>query len=101
MANVQGWPALPVAMEHVSVTVDRFLVWADKRNIVSVRSAVIYVTVWMTWRLTEWATGFATGWMSSGKSGVEAAAVIAAITVPFATLQAFAFRDYIGGGSSK
>lgn len=83
------------------MTAARFLAWADKRNIVSVRSAVIYVTVWMTWRLTEWATSFATQWMSSGKSGVEAAAVIAAITVPFATLQAFAFKDYVVGRAGQ
>jgi len=79
------------------VTVDRFLAWADRRNLISVRSAVLGVTVWMTWQLTQWAMSFANNWMASGKSGVETAAVLSAIMVPFATLQAFAFRDYIGG----
>lgn len=79
------------------MTINRFLAWADRRNLISVRSATLGVTVWMTWQLTQWAMQFATAWMASGKSGVETAAVIGAITVPFATLQAFAFRDYIGG----
>lgn len=78
------------------MTIDRFLSWADRRNIVSVRSAVLAATVWMTWRLTAWAMGFAESWLASGKSGTEAAAIIAALSVPLSALQVFAFKDYVG-----
>jgi hypothetical protein len=33
--------------------------------------------------------------MESGKSGIEAAAVVAAVTAPFTALQVFAFKSYL------
>jgi hypothetical protein len=73
----------------------KFLSWADRRNFISIRSATLGVTVWMTWRVTEWAFALTQMWMESGKSGIETAAVVAAVTAPFATLQAFAFKVYL------
>lgn len=74
----------------------RFLQWADSRNLVSVRATVLGVTVWMTWRVTVWAFDLTRLWMLTDKPGIEVAAVIAAVTAPFAALQVFAFRSYLG-----
>ena len=72
-----------------------FFEWADRRNFISVRSGVLYVTVWMTWRVTEWAFALTSAWMNSGKTGIETAAVVAAVTAPFTALQVFAFKTYM------
>lgn len=77
------------------MTPDRVLAWMDRRNFVSVRTAVLGVTVWMTWKVTVWAIAFSNLWLLSGKDGVETGLVIAAVTAPFTALQVFAFRHYI------
>lgn len=53
---------------------------------------VLIVTMAMTWRVTEWAFQFAHE--TAGVGGYDIAAVIAAITGPFAALQAAAFKVY-------
>jgi hypothetical protein len=75
---------------------DRFLAWVDRRNFISIRAATLGVTVWMTWRVTVWAFSITQLWILSDKSGIETAAVVAAVTAPFAALQAFAFKWYLG-----
>lgn len=72
-----------------------FLAWCDKRNFISVRTTVLGVTVWMTWRITVWAIAFSNLWLLADKDGLQTAAVVAAITAPFAALQAFAFKLYV------
>jgi hypothetical protein len=66
--------------------------WLERKNFVSIHAFMLYATMWMTWRITEqaWAYAFA----SHTSSGVEAAAVIGAVTVPFAALQGFVFKIY-------
>ena len=76
------------------MTISGFLAWADRRNLVSVRSGVLFVTVWMTWRVTEWTFAFAREALAAHHSGTETSLVIGAITVPFAALQAAAFKIY-------
>lgn len=76
--------------------INRLLAWADKRNLVSVRSAVIYASLWMTWTAILWATEFADKWLASGKSGSDVALVVGAVMVPLAAVQKYAFTDYIG-----
>lgn len=56
------------------------------------RSAVLFITLWMTWRAFEWAAVFA---QATGKPGLEAAAIIGAVTAPITYLQAAVFRSYI------
>lgn len=73
------------------MTPERFAVVEDKLAIR--RSAVLAVTVWMTWRAFEWAAVYAT----SAKVGLEAAAIIAAVTAPITYLQAAVFKTYIEG----
>lgn len=59
---------------------------------------VLLITMAMTWRVTEWAFAFAR--MTADAGGYDVAATIAAITAPFAALQAAAFRVYTDGKES-
>lgn len=59
---------------------------------------VLLITMAMTWRVTEWAFDFAR--MTANTGGYDVAATIAAITAPFAALQAAAFRVYTDGKES-
>ena len=68
-----------------------FLAWADRRNFISVRSFVMYVTVWMTWESFMWAASFAS---TTAKSGPEVSLVIGSVTAPIALLQAAVFKVY-------
>ena len=65
--------------------------WFNNKNFVSVRSGVLYVTVWMTWLAFDWAAGFAYG---SSKTGSDIALIIAAVTAPISVLQGFVFKVY-------
>lgn len=56
---------------------------------------VLLITMLMTWRVTEWAFAFAGSTAHIG--GYDVAATIAAITGPFAALQAAAFKVYTEG----
>ena len=78
------------------MTIDRILAWVDRRNFVAVRTVVLAVTVWMTWRVTVWAVELTKLWLLTDKNGIELAAVLAAVTVPFSALQVFAFKTYMG-----
>lgn len=68
-----------------------FLKWADSRSFVSVRSFVLYITVWMTWQAFAWAAVFAT---TTDKAGSDVALIIAAVTAPISVLQGFVFKVY-------
>ena len=78
------------------MTIDRILAWVDRRNFVAVRTVVLAVTVWMTWRVTVWAVELTKLWLLTDKNGIELAAVLAAVTVPFSAQQVFAFKTYMG-----
>jgi len=68
-----------------------FIKWADAKNFISVRSFVLYVTVWMTWEAFHWAAVFAT---ETDKPGADVALIIAAVTAPISVLQGFVFKVY-------
>lgn len=65
--------------------------WIDNKNFVSVRSFVLYVTVWMTWLAFDWAAVFAT---TTDKTGSDVAMIVAAVTAPISVLQGFVFKVY-------
>lgn len=67
----------------------RFWDWIDTRSIV--RRITLFVTLWMTWESFMWAAQFAE---TTDKAGLEAAAIIAAVTAPIAALQGFIFNTY-------
>lgn len=69
-----------------------FVRWIDDKNFISVRSFVLYITVWMTWRAFTWAADYAGA--HSGTSGSDVALIIAAVTAPISVLQGFVFKVY-------
>jgi hypothetical protein len=70
-----------------------FFSWLDRRHFVSVRAGMQYAVAAMTWQVTVWAFEFA---RTSPLPGLEVAAVLAAVTVPFCGLQAAIFSQYMG-----
>jgi hypothetical protein len=59
------------------------------------RSAVLFVTLWMTWRAFTWAAAYASSIGANNESMLGAAAMIAAVTAPISMLQAAVFKAYI------
>ena len=72
----------------VAIRTSQFWDWIDKRQIDAY--AVSFLILWGTIRITEWAMDFADA--QPGKSGVEVAAIIAAVMVPWSGLQAAAIK---------
>lgn len=70
-------------------TLSTILEWESKLGIR--RSIVLFVTLWMTYKAFGWAATYATG----GAQGLEAAAIIAAVTAPISYLQKVVFEAYI------
>lgn len=61
------------------------------------RTAVLGVTVWMTWRAFDWAAEFASTNGVDGTESIAIAAIIGAVTAPITFLQAAVFKSYIEG----
>lgn len=73
-----------------------FVEWEEKLAVR--RSAVLFITLWMTWRAFTWAGDYArlVSISSNGEASfLAAAAMIAAVTAPITYLQAAVFRSYI------
>lgn len=70
--------------------VTTFWDWVDARYVV--RRILLAIVIWMTWEAYKWATGFA---LTTGKSGTEIAAIIAAVLTPITALQGFTFKFYL------
>lgn len=74
--------------------IDAFVAWEEKLALR--RSAVLFITLWMTWRAFTWAASYASQVsLAGGDSVLSAAAMIAAVTAPITYLQAAVFRAYI------
>lgn len=69
--------------------IERFWNLVDQRHIV--RRVAFFVTLWMTWRAFTWAAVFAE---TSSRTGMDVAAIIAAVTAPIAALQGYVFSQY-------
>ncbi len=67
----------------------------DKRDID--KHVVSVVIMWGTWRLTTWAMAYAS---SAHVDAVGSAAIIAAVTAPYAALQAAAIAFYFKARSA-
>jgi hypothetical protein len=68
------------------------LSWADRRHLISVRSAVVGATFWLVWDVT--ARSFAYAHAAAAPS-LELAAVIGANTAPVSLLAGAVFRFYM------
>lgn len=62
--------------------------WVDKRDIDKYAVSIFIMTG--TWKLTEWAVGYA----NTHEASVQGAAMIAAVTAPYMALQAAAIAFY-------
>lgn len=69
--------------------IGRWWAFVDERGIV--RRAVLGVAIWMTWRVSVWAMGYAE---TSPRPGVDIAAIIAAVTAPVTLFAGAIFRAY-------
>ena len=69
----------------------RLIAWIDRRNFIAVRSAVLYVCVWMTWKATAAAWAFVE---ASKFDGTGTAAIVAAVMAPVAALNGYVFGWY-------
>lgn len=56
------------------------------------RSLVLFITLYLTWECYRWASEFAVG---SDRTGIDIAAIIAAVTAPISLLQASVFKAYL------
>jgi hypothetical protein len=70
-----------------------------ERKLAIRRSTVLFVTLWMTYRAFEWAAAYASA--TSLTSGLEAAAIIAAVTAPITYLQTAVFKAYISAKDER
>lgn len=70
----------------------RFWDWIDDRAVV--RRLVLFTTLWMTYEITIQAWTFA---KASTFDGLGTAAVVGAVTAPFAALQGWVFTVYAKG----
>ena len=64
-----------------------------ERKLALRRSTVLFITLWMTYRSFEWAAYYANSGIET--NGLEAAAIIAAVTAPITYLQKVIFEAYI------
>lgn len=62
----------------------------DRRGVIQI--AVLGVAIWMTWRVSIWAMGYAE---ESERPGIDIAAVIAAVTGPVTVFGGFIFKAYV------
>lgn len=75
------------------VFVDGFVAWEKKLALR--RTAVLFVTLWMTYRAFEWATEYAAATLAIDMQGIKAASTIAAVTFPITYLQKVVLEAYI------
>jgi hypothetical protein len=66
--------------------------WIDQREID--KHLVSVMVLYGTMIVTQWAMGFAEAQSGMGRSGVEIAAIIAAVLGPYSILQAAAIKFY-------
>lgn len=78
------------------MSLDAFVEW--ERKLAIRRSAVLFMTLWMTWRSFTWAAQYASmvSLAAGNDAALAAAAMIAAVTAPISVLQAAVFKAYIG-----
>ena len=70
---------------------DKFITWLGNKNVISVHSFTLYVTLWMTYHAYVWAGDFA---FHTDKAGLEVALIIGAVTAPITYLQKVVFDTY-------
>lgn len=67
----------------------RFWDWLDNRGVI--RRGVLFLAIWMTWRVSTWSMAFAE---RNARDGMEIAAIIAAVTGPAMAFGGYIFKAY-------
>lgn len=62
----------------------------DRRGVI--RRIVLGIAIWMTWRVSVWAMGYA---VDSPRPGIDIAAIIAAVTAPVTVFGGYIFKQYV------
>lgn len=75
------------------MNVNELAKWEEKLAVR--RSAVLFITLWMTWRAFDWAAQYVQSVGADNDAMLAAAALVAAVTAPITYLQAAVFRAYI------
>jgi hypothetical protein len=75
----------------MSAVLTEVMAWETRLGIR--RTIVLFVTLWMTYRAFDWAAHYAISGMET--NGLEAAAIIAAVTAPITYLQKVVFEAYL------
>lgn len=75
------------------MNIDTVVLWEEKLAVR--RTAVLFMTLWMTWRAFTWAAAYASAMSATNETMLAAAAMIAAVTAPITYLQAAVFKAYI------
>ena len=70
----------------------KFLGWVVDKNFFSVRSGMLYVSVWMTFDAVKWGAHFAE--TTHLATGTDIALVIAAATAPITAFTGFVYKFY-------
>lgn len=70
-----------------------------ERKLMLMHRIVLLVTLWMTFRAFEWAGKYAFSGIET--NGIEAAAIIAAVTAPITYLQKVVFETYSSARKDK
>lgn len=73
-----------------------FWTFIDRRGVI--RRSVLGVAIWMTWRVSVWAMVFAE---TSGRPGLDVAAIIAAVSAPITLFAGSAFHGYLDSREEK
>lgn len=66
--------------------------WFESHHVDSL--VVIVVTLWLTWRVVEWALWFPTE-TETKLSGVDRAAILGAVLTPWGIMQGLMFKFYV------
>jgi hypothetical protein len=91
---------MPARQEPPMVIRSRLIEWARIEDRLAVRRTIVLaVTVWMTWRAFAWAAEYAEA--NAATSGVDTAAIIAAVTAPITYLQVAVFNAYINAKKGR
>jgi len=70
-----------------------------ERRLAVRRTAILFGTFWLTYKAFDWAAHYALSGMET--NGMEAAAIIAAVTAPITYLQKAIFDAYVKGKESE
>jgi len=68
--------------------------WFVEKNFASVRSGMLYVSVWLTWEASKWGARYAELALDKGVDGTQTSIVLVAAAGPITAFTAFVYKWY-------